>query len=66
MSEGGLRRKADRVGWKLVKSRARNPDTPGYGLYALLDHDTGATVHPDGPNGIHVLDLDDVEEWLAD
>lgn len=34
--ENRLRRKAERQGYKLVKSRLRDPDATGYGTYQLV------------------------------
>ena len=67
MTESGLRRKADRYGLKLIKSRARRADTPGHGLYALLNVKTGGLFHEGDPAArtIHVLDLDGVEKALG-
>ena len=33
--ENRIRRKAERQGYKLVKSRLRDPDATGYGTYTL-------------------------------
>lgn len=35
--ENKARRAAERRGWKLQKSRARDPHALGYGMYLLLD-----------------------------
>ena len=64
--EARLRRKADRVGWILRKSRRRDPEAWDYGLFALLDVQIGGTVHPQGPISIFALTLDEVEKWLTD
>ena len=63
--ENRLRRKADRYGWHLSKSRRRDPDALDYGMYAILDNQTGATVHATGWF-THCLTLDDVEAKLID
>ena len=63
--ENRLRRKADRIGWKLHKSRRRDPDAYDFGLYALTDIRTGGLVHRDNVNSIYALTLDDVETWLS-
>ena len=60
--EGRLKRMANRQGLRLNKSRRAIDE----GRYALIDRQYNAPVHPDGVNGIHVLDLDDVEHWLQD
>ena len=63
--ENRLRRKADRMGMRLWKSRSRSPDAWEYGLYMLTDHSTGGLVHQAGPTSGHYLTLEDVEDWLA-
>lgn len=62
--ENRLRRAADRQGLRLDKSKLRDPNALGYGLYALIDHQYGGTVHASAVWGIHTLDLDDVEAYL--
>jgi hypothetical protein len=54
--ENRLRRAADRQGLRLHKSNRRDPNALGYGLWALIDLDTGASMHNPAPWGIHVLD----------
>ena len=57
---------AARQGYRLSRSRARDPHTPGHGLYALIDPDTGGTVNPSiAGRWMHSWDLDDVERWLC-
>ena len=53
---------AERQAIKLQRSRRRDENAIDYGLYALTTYDTGATLHPDGPNSIFTLDLDEVED----
>ena len=63
--ENKLRRMAQRQGLILQKSRRRDPNAHGYGLYALIDAGTGGVVHPAAPWGPHTMTLDDVENWLT-
>jgi hypothetical protein len=65
--ENRLRRKARRCGYELQKSRTRDPHALGFGLYALIDPQTGGTVNPwlAGGLSIHSWFLDDVEHWLT-
>lgn len=58
--EARLRRLADKLGFRLRKSR-RAVDA---GNYALLDVDTGFAAIGLGPLG-YDADLDEVEEWLT-
>jgi hypothetical protein len=64
--ENRLRRKADRMGYRLSKSRSRDPDAIDYGLYALLDPSTGSAVNPAlAQRWVHSWSLDEVEKWLT-
>ena len=63
--ENRLRRKADRHGLRLIKSRRRDPDAHDFGLYALVTQDVGGTIHPEGAISPYDLDLDEVESWLS-
>ena len=65
--ENLLRRKADRQGLRLSKSRRRDTRALDYGLYAIFDIRTGGTIHPALANYfVYCLTLDQVEEWLSD
>ncbi len=44
--ENRLRRVADRRGFRLVKSRSRDPRAVDFGLYALIDQRHGGAVNP--------------------
>jgi hypothetical protein len=44
--ENRARRAADRQGYELVKSRSRDPRVPDFGLYALVNSETGEAVNP--------------------
>ena len=46
--ENRLRRMAKRRGWKLHKSRRRNPLCPDYGKYMLVDYKTNRVVYGAG------------------
>jgi hypothetical protein len=64
--ENRLRRMADRYGYRLVKSRSRDPRNVDYGLYALIDVETGGTVNAALANHWTCSwCLDDVERWLT-
>ena len=63
--ENRLRRKASLYGLRLTKSRRRDPDALNYGLYALIDEQTGGAVNPILIGRfVHSWDLDDVEAYL--
>lgn len=60
--ENRIRRKARRMGFKLVKSHRRDPDAPDFGFYALT---VEAIPDPSGPL-FNMATLDDVEAALRD
>jgi hypothetical protein len=65
--ENRLRRKLDRMGLRLMKSRARDPDALTYGGYQIVDVETGGAVAGWGnANRGYALDLDGVEGYLRD
>jgi hypothetical protein len=59
--ENALRRKAERHGLKLVKSKRRSPDAPDYGRWYIYDAGTGRQRQP--KKGYEHLRL--VEDELA-
>ena len=64
--EARLRRKADRCGYTLSRSRSRDPDAIDYGLFALFDVQTGGAVNPAiAQRWTHSWTLDEVEDWLS-
>lgn len=65
--ENRLRRVADRQGLKLMKSRSRDPRALDYGRYALIDLESGGTIHPMLIDRFAcALTLDEVREWLKE
>ena len=65
--EDRLRRKLDRMGYKLMKSRARDPDDITYGGYQIINLEHGGVDAGYGnANRGFAFDLDQVEEWIAD
>jgi hypothetical protein len=58
-----LRRVAERRGFKLMRSRRRDPLALGFGLYKLVRAGTDETVLGDGPGGFAAT-LDEVEAFL--
>ena len=65
--EDRIRRAASRLGYRLEKSRRRNPGAIGYGTFWLVDRHTGnvATWGPGDSHG-HGYTLDAVEKWLGE
>ena len=62
--EDRLRREAAKVGYRIEKSRSRNPRSVEYGGYMLIDDKMNAVViggHPFAYNAT----LDDIETWLG-
>ena len=65
--ENHMRRRADRYGLKLKKSPRRDPKAVDYGLYALIDVQTGGAINPAiAQRFICSWTLDEVEEYLDD
>lgn len=64
--ENRFRRKLDRMGYRLAKSRRKDPDAIDYGLFAIIDLESSGTVHTSAPWGIYTLTLDDVEAWIVE
>lgn len=66
MRENRLRRAADRQGYRLIKSRARDPRDLTYGGYQLVNIETGGVDAGFGNAGRgYAFDLDEVEAWLT-
>jgi len=64
--ENRLRRVADRCGYRLEKSRSRDPRALDFGLYALLNVRTGGAVNPALlQRWTCSWSLDEVEDWLV-
>jgi hypothetical protein len=62
--ENRLRRALDRQGYRLLKSRARDPQSLTYGGYQIIDLQHGGVVAGSGNvDRGYALDLDDVERW---
>lgn len=59
--ENRLRRAAARQGYKLVKSRRRDPRAYDYGRYWIVDPNTNAIAAGHDQFG---MDLDEVEAWI--
>jgi hypothetical protein len=63
--EARLRAKARRCGYQLRKSRSRDPDAVDFGLYALIDPETGGAVNPALANRwVCSWTLEQVDNWL--
>lgn len=65
--ENRLRRQVDRMGYRLVKSRARDSRDITYGGFQIVDLRTGGVVagHTAIGRG-YGLTLDDVKEWVEE
>jgi hypothetical protein len=63
--ENRLRRTAERRGYRLVKSRSRDPQAVDFGLYAVIDVQTNGAVNPAiAERWVSSWSLDEVEEYL--
>jgi hypothetical protein len=64
--ENRLRRMAERRGYRLQKSRSRDPHAVDYDCYALIDVQTGGAVNPAIANRWTCSwSLAEVEHWLS-
>lgn len=64
--ENRARRAAERRGLRLMKSRSRDPNAIDFGLYALIDVQTGGAINPAlAQRWVCSWTLEDVEEYLA-
>jgi len=64
--ENRLRRALERQGFRLLKSRARDPRALTYGGYQIIDPESGGCVagwSEGGKGPGYTFDLDDVEAW---
>jgi hypothetical protein len=65
--EDRLRRKLDRMGYRLMRSTARDPDSLTFGGYQITDIQHGGVVAGWGnAHRGYALDLDDVEAWIRE
>jgi hypothetical protein len=64
--ENKLRRMADRRGYRLIKSRSRDPGALDYGLYAVIDIQTNGAANPAiAGRWVCSWTLDEVENFLT-
>jgi hypothetical protein len=67
VAENQLRRKLDRMGYRLMKSRARDPDDLTFGGYQIVDVQINGLVAGFGNAGRgYSYSLDDVRGWVRD
>lgn len=62
--ENRLRRMAQRQGYRLEKSRRRDPRAYDYEGWMIVDADTNSVVAGATPNA-YSLSVDEVEDWLT-
>jgi hypothetical protein len=65
VKENRLRRVAARRGFRLEKSRLRDPAARGYGKYMLMNERGNPIAGVDHTYGNHSATLDDIEAYLA-
>lgn len=63
--ENKYRRAAERQGFRLAKSRVRDPRAVGHGTYQLVDNSTNTLVASGTQSG-YGLDLNDIGKFLFD
>lgn len=59
-----VRRHAARSGMRVEKSRERNPGSPKYQRFALIEIRTNAVVLGGGPTGLHSCTLAEIASYL--
>jgi hypothetical protein len=65
--ENRIRRKLDRMGYRLVRSRRKDPDARDYGKYTVVDLEAGGAVFGQNPvHGRAEATLDEVEQWIRE
>ncbi|PTV95862.1 hypothetical protein C8J27_103191 [Rhodobacter aestuarii] len=65
--ENKLRRKAERIGLRIEKSRVRDEMAPDYGKFWILsDYNRSNLLDGYDQNGKHCLTIDDLEDRLND
>jgi hypothetical protein len=65
--ENRLRRKLARMGYRLEKSRRRDPDAIDYGKYWVIDLKTNVLVFGGSEvNGIPDATLEEVANWITE
>jgi hypothetical protein len=60
--EARARREHERNGWRIEKSRARNPSNPTYGRYRMTDLDGKVANNGSRRHGYNIT-LDDLKKW---
>jgi hypothetical protein len=65
VTETRLRRKLERMGYRLMKSRRRDPDAYDYGGYMIIDAQKNTIVYGSSPIAF-CLSLQDVEDWTKE
>jgi hypothetical protein len=63
VKENRIRRKLDRMGYCLVKSRAKDPQSFTFGGYMIKDAWTGSTLAGADPYD-YCMKIDDVERYI--
>lgn len=64
VQENRARRKAQRRGLMLYRSRRRDPQALDFGMYMVTDVQTNGLVHSSAPWGGYALTLDQAEELI--
>jgi hypothetical protein len=59
--ENRMRRAVARQGFRLMKSRRRDPGAPDFGRYVIAHANRNHIIYP--PDGVFALTLEDVESW---
>ena len=66
VKENRIRRKAQRLGFRVEKSRVRDPMAPDFGKYWILSEFTRNLLDGFDNSGRHCLSLQDLEDRFSD
>ena len=64
--ENTLRRKLDRMGYRLQRSRRKDPDAIDYVCYWIVDAETNVVIFGQGALGRPTATLDEIEQWIEE
>jgi hypothetical protein len=65
VQENRARRRLDRMGFSLMKSRRKDPRALEYGGYMIVNRFTNA-IEAGGTPGAYALSIEDVERWIEE
>lgn len=63
--ENRLRAAVTRAGYMLRKSRSRNPNIPGFGMFCIVDPTTNTLAAGGDCLSSYSMSLDEVQDWVV-